>query len=163
MRVVLTFSFHFQNIEKVVSTRRWIKGHFCDIVLVLQRLVTGGGVPDLTRDNHVSRKGFLGERVHTSIQKSSFVPTAGLGGWEGLGGHGAWLVGTWLEKTRKNLIKRCAGVLRSHLGARERCTGVLRSHWGAWERCAGVLGSHFGVRKHRTGTLRSHLGARKRS
>ena len=54
---------------------------------------------------------------------------------------------TWLEKTRKNSIKRCAGVLGSHLGARERCAGVLGSHLGARDRCAGVFGSHWGARE----------------
>ena len=61
--------------------------------------------------------------------RSFLQPVWGVGSSRGLGA-GA----TWLEKTRKNSIKRCAGVLGSHLGARDRCAGVFRSHWGARER-----------------------------
>ena len=73
----------------------------------------------------------------------SFLQAVGAVGGSRSLGAGA----TWLEKTRKNSIKRCAGVLGSHLGARERCAGVLGSHLGARDRCAGVLGSHLGARE----------------
>ena len=110
--------------------------------------------------------------IYISIQKSSFVPTAGLGGH---GCRGACHVAAELEKTRENSIKPCAGVLGSHLGARKHCaglhgshlgarkhrTGLLGRHLGARKHCTGLLGNHLGARKHCTGLLRSHLGARK--